>query len=330
MPTDKMLALTSVQTNIVNVIEAETTAFMKHDIDALCNCWVQEPYLQHTTILPYCGVVQVNGIVGLRNHFLAHFKNNELPDIEAESIVRINWQFVVRENMAWVSFEQLGTELDPASHMSGTQKHTRVLEKISECWKLFSSTGVLSKLDFYDCPKIQVDGSATILQSSKESEEVVAQHSVLKISGGRLSANFPKDRTLLRNALQLAQRQIDEGRAHLPIPLVFGEETGFDSSLCWVAILDMKIVVLLNHSRLISTTIKIAGQIFGLSVMQIRVAEEIAKGKDLTAVSHSLGVSINTIRTHVKRMFDRVGVSSQKALLKQLLSAQAPSVGLYY
>jgi len=173
------------QSEIVSIIEAETTAYLKRNVDALCACWVQQPYLQHTTILPYCGVVQVNGIEGLRNHFLAHFRNEKPLDIDSKTIFRKNWQFVVRENMAWVTFEQFGSP-DDAAHMAGLQMHTRILEKVSGHWKIASSTGVLSRLDFYDCPKIHVDGSARIIQASTESREVVATHPVLEIWGERL------------------------------------------------------------------------------------------------------------------------------------------------
>lgn len=315
------------QAEIVAIIEAETAAFLKRDVDALCDCWVQESYLQHTTILPYAGVVQVNGIAGLRDHFVSHFRVYEPLEVEAEAIVRKNWQFVVRENMAWVTFEQFGAS-DAAEHMSGSQMHTRILEKVSGRWKLISSTGVLSRLDFYDCPKIHVDGSAKILHASKESQEVVAIHPVLKISAGRLSATLRKDATKLKNVIQRAQKDIDDGKARLPVPLIFGEESGPDSSLCWVAILDMKIVVLLDDVKLIETTIETAGRIYGLSAMQKRVAAEIAKGEDLTSIANTLEVSTNTVRTHVKRMFDRVGVNNQKTLLNRLLSAQSPAIRL--
>lgn len=314
---------------IVALIEAETTAFIARNIDRLCDCWVQEPYVQHTTILPYAGVVQVNGIAGLRNHILSHFDNEEPLEIDSNSIVRKNWQFVVRENMAWVTFEQLGHS-EAAAHMSGTQMHTRILEKVDGRWKLVSSTGVLSRMAFYDCPKIHVDGTGKILQASSESLDVIARHPVLTITKDRVSAITRKEATRVKDEIQNAQSNIDAGNARLPVPLIFGEESGSDSSLCWIAILDMKIVVLLDDTKLIESTIKTAGQLYGLSEMQMRVAEEIARGHEQTTIATNLNVSINTVRTHIKRMFERVGVNNQKALLKRILSSQAPTIGLHY
>ena len=54
--------------------------------------------------------------------------------------------------------------------------------------------------------------------------------------------------------------------------------------------------------------------------MQQRVAKEIAKAEELTSIAKALGISTNTIRTHIKRMFERVGLNNQKALLNRLLS----------
>ena len=314
---------------IVAIIERETAAFLNRSIDDLCECWAQEAYVQHTTILPYAGVVQVHGITGLRNHIQSHFENEKPLDIDAASIVRKNWQFVVRESMAWVTFEQLGTA-EEAAHMSGSQMHTRILEKVGGDWKLVSSTGVLSRLDFFDCPNIQVDGTGKIVHASPDSRNAVDVHPVLQITQGHISTITRKDTHRLRDEIQSAHKNIDAGTARLPVPLIFGEDTETDSSLCWIAILDMKIVILLDDVKLIESSIKTAAQLYGLSAMQMRVAEEIARGNDLTSIAATLEVSSNTIRTHVRRMFERVGVNNQKALLKRLLSAQAPTIGLHY
>ena len=317
------------KTEIMAVIETETTAFLNRDIDALCQCWVPETYVQHTTVLPYAGIVQVHGIDGLRDHFVAHFSIEPALDVKPEAIGRRKWNILVRGPMAWVTFEQFAAS-ENATHMSGLQMHTRILEKVRGRWKLVSSTGVLSRLDFYDCPKVQVDGSGRIIHADPKSSRTIDAHPVLKIVGGKLTAENLSDAARLKQAIFEAQVDIESGIARLPVPLFFVEETGEDNPLCWIAILDMKIVVLLDDIKLVQASIETAAKIYGLTATQVRVAEEIARGKDLNTIAHTLKVSGNTVRTHVKRMFERVGVNSQKALLKRLLSAQAPSVGLHY
>ena len=62
--------------------------------------------------------------------------------------------------------------------------------------------------------------------------------------------------------------------------------------------------------------------------IQQRVAKEIARAEELTSIAKALGISTNTVRTHIKRMFERVGLNNQKALLNRLLSSQSPAFGL--
>ena len=107
--------------------------------------------------------------------------------------------------------------------MSGLQMHTRILEKVSGRWKLVSSTGVLSRLDFYDCPKIHVDGGGKVLQIGERSQEAIEGHPALKISRGLLSASNQEDNAKLINAILKAQENINAGHAQLPFPLIFGE-----------------------------------------------------------------------------------------------------------
>lgn len=49
-------------------------------------------------------------------------------------------------------------------------------------------------------------------------------------------------------------------------------------------------------------------------------AAALAQGKSLNEYSYEAGVTINTTRTHLNRMFTKVGVSRQQDLMKVLLS----------
>jgi hypothetical protein len=47
-------------------------------------------------------------------------------------------------------------------------------------------------------------------------------------------------------------------------------------------------------------------------------------GDDLAAASEALGVSVNALRTHLQRMFDKTGTRGRATLVRALLSAEAP------
>ena len=54
------------------------------------------------------------------------------------------------------------------------------------------------------------------------------------------------------------------------------------------------------------------------------MAGHVADGLSLTQVADRMGITANTARTHLKRVFDKVGVRTQPALVRVLLSAAAP------
>jgi DNA-binding CsgD family transcriptional regulator len=64
---------------------------------------------------------------------------------------------------------------------------------------------------------------------------------------------------------------------------------------------------------------------YRLSPAQTRLAAVIAEGRDLGAAAELLGVTVNTARTHLYRMFEKTGVHSQPALVRALLSVAAPT-----
>ena len=59
---------------------------------------------------------------------------------------------------------------------------------------------------------------------------------------------------------------------------------------------------------------------FGLSAAQQRLAAEIVRGHTLPIAASALGISVNTARTHLNRIFDKTGVHSQAALVRNLYS----------
>ena len=109
-----------------------------------------------------------------------------------------------------------------------------------------------------------------------------------------------------------------------PVALILEGEDLTSLSISWITIADMMTVVLLGDDKLLTSTIHRAGEVYGLSPKQLRVAEAIARGMDLSSTATMLGVRPSTVRTHVRRMFERLNVTSQPALIRALLSTGPP------
>jgi DNA-binding CsgD family transcriptional regulator len=64
-------------------------------------------------------------------------------------------------------------------------------------------------------------------------------------------------------------------------------------------------------------------QQFDLTVAECRVAAEAAEGHTPSEIAVRLGLSVHTVRSHLKRMFPKAGVHSRAGLVRALL--QGPS-----
>jgi DNA-binding CsgD family transcriptional regulator/PAS domain-containing protein len=60
--------------------------------------------------------------------------------------------------------------------------------------------------------------------------------------------------------------------------------------------------------------------VYGLTPAEARLTALVVEGKDSAAASRMLGVSGNTVKTHLKSVFDKVGVSRQAELVRRVLA----------
>lgn len=61
-----------------------------------------------------------------------------------------------------------------------------------------------------------------------------------------------------------------------------------------------------------------AGSIYGLSAGEAAIAAQLAAGRSPAAIAHDRQVSLGTVRTQVRRIYEKVGVSSQLELAARL------------
>jgi DNA-binding CsgD family transcriptional regulator len=74
--------------------------------------------------------------------------------------------------------------------------------------------------------------------------------------------------------------------------------------------------------------IEVLRTLFDFTVAEARVAMLLSKGESAQAIAESLGVSITTVRTHLKHAFEKSGSPDQTALIG-LIHAVLPPVTLY-
>lgn len=226
------------------------------------------------------------------------------------------------DTMAWVAF----TLAFPTAGLSGWRGpgHSHVLatlEKPAGEWKIASFCVVDDNFGQTDAPTWQVDRLCRLIQCNASASTLMASDDLLRLSGGKLKL---VDRVAQEAMLVAIERlaQMDEGLLepthHIPIVHDLGH--GEPVSVWWATRSGGKLFVSADNPELLRSRLELASRALGLSPAQHRVATAVVEGLALPQVAEREGVRLSTARTQLQRVFDKVGVHSQPALVRSMLS----------
>ena len=159
----------------------------------------------------------------------------------------------------------------------------------------------------------------------------------LTISAGRLRAVRPKWDRELQAAIRrmhgltafgelgaaFIEGEVLDRADTREFPILLGEDERGGQRYCMVMVQDGEVFVALDNPARIGRRLQLANVVYGLSAAQLRLAREIVGGLALPAAAEKLGISPNTARTHLNRIFEKTGVSNQAALVRCLLTVGA-------
>jgi DNA-binding CsgD family transcriptional regulator len=241
-----------------------------------------------------------------------------------------NLQIRARADMAWVTYDQVA--IRPSNHIlsSDFQHETKILYRIDGEWKLVYLAIVVPGPGRNDTPQIELDGEGKVRRINAPARERLPTHPGLIVSGGRLRA---RDRTFdprlqneIRGVIALLKTSTPPGfmrRAFEAVPL--GQDDFGRPVYCWVTIEEERLLVTFDDAYLIGLRVDTAAQVYALSPAQQSLARSLATGADLASAADELGVTVNTLRTQLRRMFEKTGTRTQATLISALLSVQRPS-----
>jgi DNA-binding CsgD family transcriptional regulator len=315
---------------ILAVLRAETDAWLRRDFDALARHWVHAPGTRRMTSHPSSGTYVVDGweAIGADLRSQMQHASRSYDITERLSWDRVN--IVVGADMAWVSYDQIGTDSGDEFELAGVQHELKIFHRVDGNWKIGCLVIMQSNVDRAACPLIEVDPQARVLWMNREARDRMHDHTGLVVAAGRLRSRRRGHDVALRCAINSVFEHL-RSRSPLGSPVArlcrvvpLGESEGGAPLFCWVLPEDSKVLVSFDDAQMVARRIGIAAEVFCLSPAQVRLARLIVDGHDLAAASDLLGVSINTLRTQLQRMFDKTGARSQAALVRSLLSADAP------
>ena len=309
---------------ITKVIDDEAVAFQKQDYDAWEKCWVQDERTQDILISTTSGMSVVSGwpaiAANMKNVFDTKL-SDRLKDFGHEDL-KIN----IIGDCAWAVFNTWSLW---ENEDYGESFDTRVLERQSDGWKIVYSSFVYRQSNGPEGLVVGLDAKGHIIQASQAGRDALLAHGFLTISHDRIRARKSDwDKTLQEALAQAGQHHgffetyrfaTDRGGpANYPVVLGKTDEGGF--AVVNLSIRDNVTYLLLNTDQLLDRRMNFAQTVYSLSDAQLKVARQIAMGESVKGSADALGVSVNTARTHLTRLYEKTGVSTQAALVRLLLS----------
>ncbi|MEL6640198.1 MAG: nuclear transport factor 2 family protein [Pseudomonadota bacterium] len=312
------------RTTIVKVIEKETAAFAACDFDGWADCWVQDHRTREVCVSTTFGVTVTEGWEALSTYMAEVFSQGQVCDIV--EFQRNNLNISVNRDTAVVVFDGRSTQGDGRVE---TTYETRVLERHAGEWRILYSSFILRGHQRIDKNRVAIDAKGKVLCAPERALKAIEAHPGLQISHGILRGAKREWDKVLQAGIKCAagqhkyfqhyRHQSKNGR-DFRLPLVLGETDTGGVAVCTLFVRDEMTFVDVQTAEDLDDRLTVAKAIFGLSDGQLGLAHRIVEGDNLTSAAATLGISVNTARTHLSRIYDKTGVHSQTALVRTLLS----------
>ena len=319
---------------IMAAIISECEAFYRRDLETWSAHWTH-----HNGVHRLCMVT--GGHPDYRLGWASHhdkmnktFQHNPIPNLASGALVRReNFNFRICGDMAWVTFDQITPDTeDPLIH-EGLSREMRIFERHNGKWLHAFISNHHSSLPALSSPTIALDGNAQVLWVNEPARTRIRDWDLLKIINNRL---FTHSRTLDK-AFHALIRQVDDltivdlmagARGLNPIGTVqhflIEDPTSDRVHIVWIRKREDMVLVSFEDKETLMESVRSTQKIYGLSKTQAQVAYLIAQGCDLPSAAETLDVSVNTVRTHLNRIYEKMRVNSQSALVRELLKSSAP------
>lgn len=186
----------------------------------------------------------------------------------------------------------------------------------------------LGLLDALPHAVFALDSAGRVLFMNRRAEDLVESKDGLLVREGRLEPRMPSQQPLLdrliRAAIEPAAAEVRGGWARLRRPsgrrpylalvseFVAGEQLMHEFAA-------RALVIIRNPDESALPDEQALRELYDVTVSEARVATTMAGGHSIQSASECLQISPETLRTHLKHIFRKLGVNRQQDLVRQLL-----------
>jgi DNA-binding CsgD family transcriptional regulator len=322
---------------IKEVCFKETWGFNHGDAELWASAWMQRDDCSLTGIFWDTGLFARTGWAEIEAAVRPFVEARAAGTREFMACRHAGHRIKVIGDMACATFRETLWHVSDVNRTTPTEAlEYRVLERQDGRWEITHLIFVPVRNAAHDRAHIRVDASGRVAHISPTMKAALAD-SGLTISAGRLRAARPRWDRELQAALRrmhglttfselstaFIEVEVLDRAAPWEFPILLGEDERGGLRYCMVMVQDGEVFVALDSPARIGRRLQLANVVYGLSDAQLRLAREIVGGLALPAAAEKLGISPNTARTHLNRIFEKTGVSNQAALVRCLLTVGA-------
>jgi DNA-binding CsgD family transcriptional regulator/PAS domain-containing protein len=192
------------------------------------------------------------------------------------------------------------------------------------------SLAAISTLDHLHIGLIRLDGDGKVLSMNRAAEAIIAQGDGLTATRGGLQAARTDETRRLRLFIAEASLRgkgigfgsggaIAISRPSLKRPLSVFVSPAPTTSLQLPGVRGTVVIFVTDPEAAIESDEEILKRLFGLTSAEASVATLLVQGHDLKGVCGELSIRMPTARTHLRHLFDKLGVHRQCELISLLL-----------
>jgi DNA-binding CsgD family transcriptional regulator len=314
------------EAEILEVLHRNRIGIWTGDFELWASCFVHEPYLVRWGWWSGGGAFLRRGWEQLSQRVRLEGGMPPRRPANAYDTAIVDLAIEIRGDVAWATYIQQYPGYDVDEHIGpGLTHELRILERHDGRWKIALLGFIDTNAGSSGALVMRLSPEGEVLWKSPALEAALATNDDLAIRTGRLRFRDSRANRQLQEALRWAA---DQDRGYMPtqgaVPIVMEAGEGLATRIYWIRAQAALIFLSFGSPELDAKRLEKAALTYGLSPAQTRLAGLVAEGLSLTESALRMGITPNTARTHLNRVFDKIGVRTQPALVRVLLSATAP------
>lgn len=175
---------------------------------------------------------------------------------------------------------------------------------------------------------VLVDENGHILNANRVAQRILDREDGLAATAGRLVASYGQDQVALGRSLAAAAASTPTSGA-----LSFARPSGRRPLSVVIKALrrephpgepGLAAVFMTDPEQEVAAEAQDLAALYGLTPAEARLASSLVRGMSPAQAAAALGLTVNTVRTHLKRIFSKTETRRQSDLMRLLLTGPAP------